>query len=439
MSKIRLFGTSSGYVEIAPAAAAGNNTLTAPSTVGEIIAKDAAGAIGITSMKASNVNVGAAVTITESGIEASGIGITVANINGGAIGGRRNLVINGSMKVAQRGTSYTGTNAYHTVDRFRTFYGTQDEIQTYTQGTLSSSDSPYAEGQRHYFRVQNGNQTSGAQAGSYVIVQNRIEAQDIANCGWNYTSANSFITLQFWLRASVSQDYMITVESNDGTNKAYVFLVSLTANTWTKVIRTLPGHADLTFNNDTGIGLKLGWYPYIGTSYSGASTTLNDWVTMSNPYRRTMTTTWFTTNDSTFDIAGVQLEVGTQATPFEHRSFGDELSLCQRYYCHTYSYGTYPGSNKDAVSEARQGMVFTYRQRDNNYQSFFWSMPTAMRAVPTQTMYSMLGTAGKASGSQTDYTVNTNSPHNGASGVMAYGTNTIADDGYVHFVLDAEL
>ena len=384
--------------------------------------------------------VGGGVTISESGIEASGIGITVANINGGAISGRRNLVINGSMKIAQRGTSYTGTNAYHTVDRFRTFYGTQNENQTYTQGTLSSSDSPYTEGQRHYFRVQNGNQTSGAQAGSYVIIQNRIEAQDVANSGWNYTDPNSSITLQFWLRASVSQDYMITVESSDGTNKAYVFLVSLTANTWTKVIRTLPGHADLTFNNDTGIGLKLGWYPYIGTTYSGSSTTLNDWVTMTNPYRRTMTTTWFTTNDSTFDIAGVQLEVGTQATPFEHRSFGDEHALCQRYYCHTYSYGTYPGENfNDSGSLARQGMVFGYRQRDNNYQAFFWSMPTAMRAVPTQTMYSMVGTAGKASGSQTDYTVNTNSPHNGSSGVMAYGTNPHADDGYVHFVLDAEL
>ena len=439
MSKIRLFGTSSGYVEIAPAAAASNNTLTAPSTVGEIIAKDAAGAIGITSMKASNVNVGAAVTITESGIEASGIGITCANINGTQIGGRRNLVFNGSMKVAQRGTSYTGTNGYHTVDRFRTFYGTQDENQTYTQGTLSSSDSPYTEGQRHYFRVQNGNQTSGAQAGSYVIIQNRIEAQDVANSGWNYTSANSFITLQFWLRASVSQDYMITVESNDGTGKAYVFLVSLTANTWTKVIRTLPGHADLTFNNDTGIGLKLGWYPYIGTSYSGASTTLNDWVTMSNPYRRTMTTTWFTTNDSTFDITGVQLEVGSQATPFEHRGFGEELALCQRYYCHTYSYGIYPGSDFTVESNARRGMLFNYRQNSTNYQAFQWAPPTEMRAVPTQTHYSMRGTAGKASGSTTDYTVATNTPHNGPSGVMCYGDNTIANDGYVHFVLDAEL
>ena len=99
MSKIRLFGTSSGYVEIAPAAAASNNTLTAPSTVGEIIAKDAAGEIGVTSIVTTTATittakVGAAVTITESGIEASGIGITVANITGTQIGGRRNIIIN---------------------------------------------------------------------------------------------------------------------------------------------------------------------------------------------------------------------------------------------------------------------------------------------------------------------------------------------------------
>ena len=324
----------------------------------------------VTTFVTNTAKVGAAVTITESGIEASGIGITCANINGTQIGGRRNLVINGSMKVAQRGTSYTGTNAYHTVDRFRTFYGTQDASQTYTQNTLSSSDSPYTEGHRHYFRLQNGDQISGAQAGSYVIIQNRIEAQDVANSGWNYTDPNSSITLQFWLRASVSQDYMITVESSDGTNKAYVFLVSLTANTWTKVIRTLPGHADLTFNNDTGIGLKLGWYPYIGTTYSGSSTTLNDWVTMTNPYRRTMTTTWFTTNDSTFDITGVQLEVGSQATPFEHRSFGEELSLCQRYYFVTGAYahgGSSFHPNGAALGEAYGSARF----------------PTSMRANPT--------------------------------------------------------
>ena len=132
MSKIRLHGTSSGYVEIAPAAAASNNTLTAPSTVGEIIAKAAAGAIGITSMKASNVNVGAAVTITESGIEASGIGITCANINGGQIGGRRNLVINGSQIFDQRNGGSAVTPSQNTVtfitDRFMVYESTDGVV-----------------------------------------------------------------------------------------------------------------------------------------------------------------------------------------------------------------------------------------------------------------------------------------------------------------------
>ena len=81
----------------------------------------------------NNVNVGTAVTITESGIEATGVGITVANINGNQIGGRRNLVINGAMIVAQRGTSYTGTDNYHTVDRILTSSGGLDENCTFSQ------------------------------------------------------------------------------------------------------------------------------------------------------------------------------------------------------------------------------------------------------------------------------------------------------------------
>ena len=86
MSKIRLHGSSSGYTEIAPVAASGNNTLTLPDD-GTIISKDSNGAVGVTSIKSSNINVGAAVTISESGIEASGIGITCASINGTQIGG----------------------------------------------------------------------------------------------------------------------------------------------------------------------------------------------------------------------------------------------------------------------------------------------------------------------------------------------------------------
>ena len=333
MSKIRLFGTSSGYVEIAPAAAAGNNTLTAPSTVGEIIAKDAAGAIGITSMKASNVNVGAAVTITESGIEASGIGITCASINGSHIGGRRNLVINGAMNVAQRGTSST-TEGYKTIDRFETLHGNTDETPTYSQVNVDSNVTPYTLGFRKAFRITNGNNTSGAGANDYILLRQKIEAQNIANSGWNYTSSSSFVTLSFWIRSSIAQNFQGYLRTADGTSQQYPFETgSLSADTWTKVVKTVPGNSNITVNNDTGNGLMIVFSAFLGTDYTANSVTEDAWSAYSSSARvKDNTTTWYTTNDATLEVTGVQLEVGSQATSFEHRSFGEEMSLCQRYF-----------------------------------------------------------------------------------------------------------
>ena len=333
MSKIRLFGTSSGYVEIAPAAAASNNTLTAPSTVGEIIAKDAAGAIGITSMKASNVNVGAAVTITESGIEASGIGITCANINGTQIGGRRNLVINGAMTIAQRGTSSTTAGMY-TVDRFTYAWNGHDEALTQAQVDVSSGTTPYTEGFRKAYKVTNGNQTSGAGASDILYFEYHMEAQDIANSGWNYTSSTSFITLSFWVKSSVSQDFKGYVRTPDGSSHTYAYSTgTLSANTWTKIVKTIPGNSNLTIDNDTGQGFQIYLWPYIGTTYTDAGVTEDAWTSYSSSARTPVSdTSWWTTNDATFEVTGFQLEVGSQATPFEHRQHGEEVRLCQRYY-----------------------------------------------------------------------------------------------------------
>ena len=333
MSKIRLFGTSSGYVEIAPAAAASNNTLTAPSTVGEIIAKDAAGAIGITSMKASNVNVGAAVTITESGIEASGIGITCASINGSQIGGRRNLVINGAMNIAQRATSST-TEGYKTIDRFETLHGNTDEAPTYSQEGVDTNVTPYTLGFRKVFRITNGNNTSGAGANDYILLRQKIEAQNIATSGWNYKSASSFVTLSFWIRSSVAQSFQGYLRTADGTSQQYPFETgSLSADTWKKVTKTIPGNSNITVNNDTGNGLMIVFSAFLGTDYTANSVTEDAWSAYSSSARvKDNTTTWYTTNDATLEVTGVQLEVGSQATSFEHRSFGEEMSLCQRYF-----------------------------------------------------------------------------------------------------------
>ena len=295
---------------------------------------------GVTTMTTARVTsgivtntfiVGAGVTISESGIEASGIGITCASINGGAIAGRRNIVINGAMQVAQRGTSSTGTG-YVTIDRFNTDYGGEQEAMTYQQGTVASGTTPYTEGFRNTFFIRNGDQTS-VDAGDYVFVRTKPEAQDLANSGWNYTSSSSFITLSFWVKSSVAQTFYGRLESVDGTAYNYPFSYSVSADTWTKVVKTIPGNSNLQIDNNNGSGMELHWQVFRGTSFTSSDVNLNTWATYSGSARTPdATSTWWETNDATWELTGVQLEVGSQATAFEHRPFGEELALCQRYY-----------------------------------------------------------------------------------------------------------
>ena len=276
--------------------------------------------------------VGAGVTISESGIEASGIGITCANINGTQIGGRRNIVINGAMEVAQRGTSFTLATGF-AADRFKVQSGGLDEVVTASNLSLSTSTSPAGDLFRNAARMTNGNQTSGAQAGSYVQMAYQVEARDMANSGWQYASSSSFITLSFYVRSSVAQTFYGWVNTVDGTGQRWTFDIPVTqADTWTRIIKKIPGNSNLTFDNNAGQGLQLLFVPFYGTNYTDDKA-LNSWAASDGAnYCPDMTTTWFTTNDSTFDVTGVQIEVGPEATPFEHRSFGEELALCQRYY-----------------------------------------------------------------------------------------------------------
>ena len=243
----------------------------------------------------------------------------------------RNIIVNGAMIISQRGTSST-TSGYGSVDRFQCNFNGADEAMTHTQHTLTSSDTgPYAQGFRKSFHVQNGNQTGGAGASDWMRVWHKFEAQDIASSGWDYTSPSSYLTLSFWVKASVAQTYYVQLATQDGTSKMYYFAMNLSANTWTKITHSLPGHADLTFDNDTGEGLYIAWYAFRGTNNTG-TVTANQWNTFSgSTLTPNQTSTWWTTNDSTYEITGVQLEVGPVATPFEHRSFGDELSRCKRY------------------------------------------------------------------------------------------------------------
>ena len=242
----------------------------------------------------------------------------------------RNLIINGAMNVAQRGSSGVTTSGFGTVDRFQSRFSSGSVTQS--QETLTSG-TPFNEGFRFFYRQTNTSAASDTAAGERKI-QYFTEAQDITCSGWDCTSSSSFITLSFFVRSSVGQEFFGYLRSNDGTNQSYAFSTgTLTAGTWEKVTKTIPGNSNITINTDTGAGLELVLAAFFGTDFTDSSKSVDSWSAHSNSARSPdNTSTWATTAGATFDITGVQLEVGEKATPFEHRSYGDELHRCQRYY-----------------------------------------------------------------------------------------------------------
>ncbi len=338
---------------------------------------------GITT--SSSVIVGGGVTISESGIEASGIGITCANINGTQIGGRRNLIINGAMEVAQRGTAATTDQLYQTVDRMRLARAGCDENPTQNQQTINLGGQGFTKS----FRIVNGNQTSGAGSGDSVGFSYRIEARDMRMSGWDYTNPNSFITLQFWVYSNVGQTYYMRLRTVDGTAQQYVMSYTLSANTWTKIVKTIPGNSNIQFDDDVNQGLQIAWNMFTGTNNTDSGVSLNSWSAFdTNAQFPDFDSTWYTTDNATFNITGLQLEVGPQATAFEHRSFAEELQLCKRYY-------------QQYVNPTINGIVSSTASQSNNHA---FVLPVEMRAAPTLTL-TKTGTNGQriTDGSTTVY------------------------------------
>ena len=345
------------------------------------------------------------------GVSATSAAISINNTDGTCTANitnnlsNKNLIINGAMQVAQRGTSSTSVG-YQTVDRIQTYTNGVDEAPTQAQVDVASGTTPYTQGFRKAFKITNGNQTSGAGGADYIIFRHKIEAQNVANSGWNYTSTSSFVTLSFWVKASVAQNYYFSLLSSDETLQNFPMETgSLTANTWTKITKTIPGAANVQFDNDNGIGIELDWWPFAGTDYTANGVALNTWAAFAAGTRfPNHTSTWYTTNDATFEITGVQLEVSDHATDFEHRSFGQELALCQRYY-------------QQYVNPCCTGVI-----PDNGSKAYSIGLQfqTRMRAVPTLTIANA-GTGGNVSdGGSTQTIASLNAADRNVDGASIY-------------------
>lgn len=343
--------------------------------------------------------------------------ITTDQIADTSVHGRRNLVINGGMRVAQRGTSST-LATYGTVDRFQPAHN--GPTVTQSQQSLSSG-SPYDEGFRYFLRQKVTTAGSGGTT-DYAQINYSVEAQDLANSGWNYTSSSSYLHLSFWARSSVAGTYIVQLRTEDGSEYLRTIQYTLAADTWTKVNLQIQGNSNLQIDNNTGRGVYLIWIQDYGTGYSGGEeVSTTDWYSRSSQqdaYVPDFGHTFLETLNAQFDLTGVQLEVGDRATPFEHRSYAEEKRDCFRYY-YRYDSSDNPGTT--------YRWLFNIDDNDS-YRRSCHMFPVVMRLNPSVTV-TFSGTPGNNRGTQH---VNSHS-----TDIWVDATTTYAY--YTELVADAEL
>ena len=279
----------------------------------------------------------------------------------------RNIIINGAMRVAQRDTTSTSTGL-KTVDRMTWGLSGHSVTVTQSQHALTSSDSgPWEKGFRKSCHI--GLSAAGTMAANTTMSMfYKVEAQDIANSGWDYTSASSYITLSFWFKASTAQTFYLLLFTSDGTAKSIVKAFTPGNTNWNKFTFKIPGASGVQFDDDNGTGLDIGIVATYGTDKTGSGNNLDAWGNYDSSERvPDMASTWLTAGASEFEFTGLQLEVGDVATDFEHRSYGDELARCQRYYWQT----------------SFQRTAYAYR---GDYRLLQIDHPVQMRAIPTATL-----------------------------------------------------
>lgn len=247
--------------------------------------------------------------------------VTMSSMNGGQLGGRRNLIINGGMVIDQRnsGSTVTAHNSYP-VDRFRI----SEVTTTGTFEASRSTDAPDDFTNSLFFKVKTTDTSIGAE---YAGIRTKVEGYDIARLNFG-TSAAKTITLSFYVKFSVAGTYGGAI--GNGSNRTYPFSYTVnTADTWERKTITIEGSTSGTFASDNAMGFELWLLSIGGTNYGNEAA--GAWLD-SYEISPTGVTNFYATDESTYYITGVQLEVGETATEFEHRSYGEELSLCQRYY-----------------------------------------------------------------------------------------------------------
>ena len=282
--------------------------------------------------------------------------------------GNRNKIINGAMAVSQRGTSFAAANNVYTLDRFR-IAGSHDGAVTVTQ----SSTSP--DGFANSLKIDVTTADTSIAASQYLMLQHKLEAQNLQDLAFG-TSAAKTITVSFWVRSNVTGTYTFDIQQTDNSYKhvSQTYTIN-SADTWEKKTFTFAGDTSGVINNDNGNGLDVAWNVTAGSTYT-TGTARSTWTTYAAAdFAPGQTVNLLSSTSNEWYITGVQVEVGDVVTDFEHRSFGDELRRCQRYF----------NMHADGTATSTIGLAGS----DGTYVFPVITFPVTMRAAPS--LYSVTG------------------------------------------------
>jgi len=324
----------------------------------------------------------------------------------------RNLIINGDMRIAQRGTSVSGISSggtYHTVDRFTTVIGSAG---TWTQ--TQSTDVPTGQGFSTSLKMQCTTADASLASGAYNSIQHYIEAQNLQHLKYGTANAES-LTLSFWVKSNKTGTYVAQFLQDDSTGTRTI-VKSYTidsADTWEKKTITIEGDTAGQINNDNGIGLQVRLVFAMGSDYT-TGTLQTTWGPLVSANFAVGQTNLADSTSNYINLTGLQLEVGDTATPFEHRPYDVELARCERYYQKNYLMEDAPG-----VSTSGENTRYMHGSSDgsnNGAAGVFWRC--RMRATPTVTWYTDGGTQGQW-----------NYARSGASGTATFTAYRVGDTG----------
>ena len=281
--------------------------------------------------------------------------------------GRKNLIINGDMKVAERGTSHTTTSDY-TLDRWK--FQT-DLLDQYAHTVTQSSDAP--PGFFNSFKIEVTTTETSIESTEDLAIAQFIEAKDCQGLAYGTGSAKS-LSLSFWVKSSVTGIFSVQLTTIDD-NKIFPTTYTIdSANTWEYKTVKIPPCEVATIDNDSGQGLSLRFVTLTGSTYTTGDT--GEWQGYNSALFAAGHVAQIATDGDTWQITGVQLEEGSVCTPFEYRSYGEELALCQRYF---YAFQK-PVLSAQSTNDANSFLAVSY-SANSIYGNIQY--PTTMRTFPS--------------------------------------------------------